>query len=237
MNIKEEGGGMFDTLKRATPNPLKMARAGIGRASEKAQSALAARAAAKASQSLLGSVGSVASRGSLTRGVGSRSLPLIEEPSPTFSVVKILVIIIATGVLSSFMTLTIQKSDNFKDSIVKWAILMIVLIFIPIFAAFMIKRQDVLGSLLATMAKSQINIICIYAILAFTAWSTLANNPSIDTWNSMSLWDKVQIISLLIVPLLIILYTVVISKNMTDAIVMLVVAVITAAILLSPKWF
>jgi len=244
MNIEEEGGGMFDKIKsvgskikKATPNPLKLAKKGIGAAKEKAKEAMIARAQAQAlksaQNSLLGAFGSeFGSKKDIKESQTYRTaLQQKLNPPTTIPIGKLLIIIAVTGILGAFAALAISKSQNFKDSIVKWSILMVIMI-IPIILTYM-KKSETLGLLLDTIVQSQINIICIYAIIAFTGYSTLVKTPSLDTFNSMGIGDKIGIIIGLLIPLVIIGYNF-FKVSKLDGIVIGVFAVAAAVILLSP---
>jgi len=249
MNIEEEGGGIFNKLKKATPNPLKAAKSGFGKLKDKAsglkdkvkgklsgikdkakQAAMMGTAAA-----LLGSAGLGASKlGKLGKFGTSSSVSATGSRSSTqIPILQLFLIIAVTGVLGAFAALSINKSQNFNDSILKWGILMLVLI-IPVIIAYM-KKSETLDLLLNTIIASEVNIICIYAILAFTAYSVLVKSPSLDTFNDMKLNDKIGIIVGLLIPLCIIAYNFFKVSKM-DAIVITVFAVAAAAILLSPQW-
>jgi len=236
MNIEEEGGGMFDKIKsvgskiksvgskikKATPNPVTGVKALYGKAK-------AARALSQAMGTGQGMF-SKALKGKSKYGSISSNDSTGKQPLP---ILKLLTILVATGVLGAFAALAINKSQNFKDSILKWGILMLVMI-IPVFIAYM-KKSETLGLLLDTILESELNIICIYAILAFTSYSTLVKSPSLDTFQSMNPWEIAKIVIGLIIPLVIIGYTY-FKVSPLDAIVIGVFAVAAAVILLSPQW-
>lgn len=238
MNIEEEGGGMFDRLKKATPNPLKMAKAGIGKAKDKAKEkvqdmmiarakAQALKAAQKQGTKMLGQFGK-----KTAFAKGSKNLLSLDSP-PTIPIGKLLIIIAVTGILGAFAALAISKSQNFKDSILRWSVLMVIMI-VPVIWAYM-KKSQTLGLLLDTIVQSQINIICIYAIIAFTGYSTLVKTPSLDTFKSMNWWEIAIIVVGLLIPLAIIAYNF-FKVSKLDGIVIAVFAVSAAVILLTPQW-
>jgi len=233
MNIEEEGGSIMSGLKGVGSR----IKGSIGKTKEKvkqkAQDMMIARAKAQAlkaaEKSAMGALGNATKDLTKTGKYGS-----ISSKQPTqIPILKLLIIIGITGVLGAFAALAINKSQNFNDSILKWGILMLVLI-LPVFIAYM-KKSETLGLLLDTIVESELNIICIYAILAFTSYSTLVKSPSLDTFNSMKLEDKIGIIVALLIPLGIIVYSFV-KVSPLDGIVIGLVAVSAAAILLSPTW-
>jgi hypothetical protein len=215
MNIEEEGGGIFDKLKGKAKG-LK------DKAKGKAQDAMLARAQAKALKSGMGALGNATK--SDKRGLKS---------SATVPIGKLLTIILATGVLGAFVALTINKSQNMNDSILRMVVLMLVMI-IPVIMAYM-GKSGTLDILLDTIVQSQINIICIYTILAFTTWSALVKSPSFDNFKSMKWWEITIIVVGLFIPLAIILKTF-IKKDPLGALTIAFFAVAAAAILLSPQW-
>lgn len=231
----ESGGGIFDKLKKATPNPLKGAKSLMGKAKDKAQGALAARAASQALGSLTGKKGMfgslMGSTGKSAKGV--KAGPPTKGSSTPIPILQIFTILILSGMLASFITVSINKTNNFNDSALKWGVIMIILI-IPIIVSYMRASQTV-SLLLSTIVSSQVNIICIYAIIAFTAYSTLVKSPSLDSFNSMDIKDKIGIILGLLLPLCVIAYNFfMVSK--VDAIILLVFTAAAAAVLMSPQW-
>jgi len=219
MNIEE--GGAF--------NPLTMVKKGYQKTKDKvkgkAQDMMLARAQAKALKA--------AEKSAMGLGSGTKSDKLGLKSSATVPIGKLLTIILATGILGAFVALTINKSQNMNDSILKMVLLMLVMI-IPIIIAYM-GKSGTLDILLDTIVKSEINIICIYTILAFTAWSALVKSPSFDNFKSMKWWEITIIVIGLFIPLAIILKTF-IKKDPLGALTIALFAVAAAAILLSPPF-
>jgi len=223
-----ETGGAFGFKKPSFTNPLKGAK-------DKVQQAMAARAASKAFSSMTGKKGMFGSfMGSTGKsGKSAKSAVTTKVSKTPIPILQIFIIIILSGMLASFITLSINKSNNFNDSLLKWGLIMIILI-IPIIVSYMRASQTV-SLLLSTIVSSQVNIICIYAIIAFTAYSTLVKSPSLDSFNSMGIMDKVGIILGLLLPLCVIAYNFfMVSK--VDAIILLVFTAAAAAVLMSPQW-
>ena len=219
-----EGGIGFK--KPTFKNPLKGAK-------DKMQQAMAARAASKALGSLTGKKGMFGSLMGSTKGAKGAKPAAPTKGSGSIPMLKIFIILVVSGMLGAFITLSINKTNNFNDSMLKWGVLMIILL-IPVIIAYMKSTQTV-SLLLDTIVSSQINILCIYAIIAFTAYSTLVKSPSLDSFNSMDVKDKVGIVLGLLLPLCVIAYNFfMVSK--VDAIILLVFTAAAAAVLMSPQW-
>jgi hypothetical protein len=223
-----EADGGFGFKKPTFKNPLTAAK-------EKAQGAMAARAASQMFGSVTGKKGMFGSlMGSTGKAAkGAKPVPPTKGSKTPIPIVQIFIILILSGMLASFITVSINKTNNFNDSLLKWGVIMIILI-IPIIVSYMRASQTV-PLLLSTIVSSQVNIICIYAIIAFTAYSTLVKSPSLDSFNSMDIKDKVGIILGLLLPLCVIAYNFfMVSK--VDAIILLVFTAAAAAVLMSPQW-
>lgn len=229
--METDGGFGFKkpTFKKPSfTNPLKGAK-------DKVQQAMAARAASQALGSLTGKKGMFGSfMGSTGKsGKSGKSAVTTKISKTPIPILQIFIILILSGMLASFITLSINKTNNFNDSALKWGVIMIILI-IPIIVSYMRASQTV-SLLLSTIVSSQVNIICIYAIIAFTAYSSLVKSPSLDSFNSMDIKDKVGIILGLLLPLCVIAYNFfMVSK--VDAIILLVFTAAAAAVLMSPQW-
>jgi len=245
-----DGGLKMPKIKMKNPlaGKIKNPLAGVGaKLKGKAQSAMLKsmmpKMPAMPSMSSLGSM--FGSKSSLMPSVPGAPGAEQKGPIPVI-VLKIVVLLIVTGLLGTFAVFTMKTQKNIEtDSLIKWfTIITLFMAALGISAFFKLPILDFIIS-------SQINIMCFYLLLFYLAASGLiSDGPFSGIKKSFELIGSIRsdptnvfknVTGLLmplicfIIPLIVLLYNG--TKSLIGTILIAVLTFGSGAILLSPKWF